>query len=369
MNRDLSAPRLWLRWLPAAIVPAVIAVGVFAVPLQAGAAVDLPDKTPEQVLALVGESKVSALSGTIEQSSQLGLPDLSGLGAAGGEGAASALELLSGSHTARIFVDGPTKARVQVLDRLAERDLVRNGSDVWLYTSDDNSATHVALPESPDTTAVPEHSGDVPTPAEVADKLLGAIDPSTTVSVGTDGTVAGRTVYELVLTPRAADTLVGAVSIAVDSETGLPLSVSVDARGQEEAAFQVAFTEISLATPDAALFDFTPPAGATVTEQALPQRPDKSDAPKSDAPDSDPPVDGKLLEPTVLGSGWSTIVELPAGLAPAEMLESPLLGQIATETSGGRVLQSALITVLLTDDGRVLAGSVPLESLQAAANR
>jgi hypothetical protein len=34
---------------------------------------------------------------------------------------------------------------------------------------------------------------------------------------------------------------------------------------------------------------------------------------------------------------------------------------------GGRLLTSALLSVLVTDDGRVLAGSVPPEALEEAA--
>jgi hypothetical protein len=34
---------------------------------------------------------------------------------------------------------------------------------------------------------------------------------------------------------------------------------------------------------------------------------------------------------------------------------------------GGRLLSTALVNVLVLDDGRVVAGSVPLERLQAAA--
>ncbi len=55
--------------------------------MQANAAVDLPDLTPEELLEFAAASDVDALSGTIEQTSELGLPDLSGLtGAMGGAG-------------------------------------------------------------------------------------------------------------------------------------------------------------------------------------------------------------------------------------------------------------------------------------------
>lgn len=60
---------------------------------------------------------------------------------------------LSGTHTARVYVDGKTRARIQVFDRLAERDIIHNGNDVWFYSSKDNSAAHLALPE---------HASDLP---------------------------------------------------------------------------------------------------------------------------------------------------------------------------------------------------------------
>jgi hypothetical protein len=41
------------RWMPALVVPAVIAAGAIAMPMQANA-VDLPDLTPQQVMLLDG---------------------------------------------------------------------------------------------------------------------------------------------------------------------------------------------------------------------------------------------------------------------------------------------------------------------------
>jgi len=354
--------RVWLRWVPAAAASAVIAAGALALPLQAGAAVNLPDKTPQEVLAMIGDSTVDTLSGTVEQTSRLGLPDLSMGGSTAGDQAASALELLTGTHTARVYLDGPGRARVQVMDRLAERDLIVNGTDVWLYDSKENEATHLALPADAGSPDAPT-PGNTRTPAELADKLLAELDPSTRVSVVDDTEVAGRTAYDLVLTPRSSDTLVGSVSIAVDSETGLPLRVEVQARGETETetepAFELAFTKLSLETPDAALFAFEPPAGASVKEQALPEPPSAGHGPK-DTRHSDFPG-------SVSGTGWETVVELPAGSVPAEVTASPLYAQATEAVSGGRLLRTALVNVLITDDGRVFAGSVPAERLPAAA--
>lgn len=346
--------RVYLRWVPAAAVTAVIAAGALAVPLQAGAAVDLPDKTPQEVLELVGESTVDALSGTVEQTSDLGLPDLSAGGSSGGDEVASTLELLTGSHTARVYIDGHDKKRVQVMDRLAERDLIVNGDEVWLWDSKENAATRVVVP--PHDKGDSPKPGDTRTPAELAEKFLDVVDPTTEVTVDDDTEVAGRTAYDLVLTPRSSeDTLVGSVSIAVDSETGLPLRVQVTARGETEPAFLLAFTELSLETPDAALFEFEPPPGATVKEKELPEHPSTDGTPHDDFPG------------TVSGTGWDAVIELPAGTALAELTASPLFAQATEAVVEGQVLSTALLNILITDDGRVYAGSVPLERLQSAA--
>jgi hypothetical protein len=69
----------------------------------------------------------------------------------------------------------------------------------------------------------------------------------------------------------------------------------------------------------------------------------------------------------VTDSGWATIVSLPAGSAPASISSDPLFAQLTQPVDGGRALRSAVVSVLVTADGRVLAGSVPVSALQAAA--
>lgn len=386
----------WLRWVPAAAVPAVIAAGVLAGSVPASARDPLPDRTPAQVLAMIAQHSTKSLSGTLEQTSELGLPDVPQIGPTSGAGADSAVELLTGPHTARVFVDGPARVRVQVMDRLAERDAVRNGNEVWLYNSRDNTATHVTLPDTlkkPDalkkkdagTPPAARMPGSVATPEELAARVLAKIDDSTEVTVGDDVEVAGRAAYNLRVAPRSQGTLVESVAIAVDGEKGLPLSVEVRARGQAEPAFRAAFSSLTLETPDAGLFNFTPPPGATVKEHVLP--PHRHDARPSGAgiPGRHHAGDGKAAAAEkksgwVSGSGWDSIVEFPArstspdAAAPGAgipsidaLLTDPLLRQATVTVPEGRAISTSLLNVLFTDDGRVFAGSVPLERLQAAA--
>lgn len=348
----------WIRWVPAVVVPAAIAAGAVVVPLAAGAA-DLPVKTPQDVVRLVAASDTETFSGTVAQSSELGLPDVSALSggsstSSSSSGDQSVLELLTGDHTAKVYVDGATRQRVQVLDQLAERDAVRSGSSVWLYDSKGRSATHVTLPaHSAAGAGAPTPLAT--TPQALAEKLIAAADPSTTVALGAQTTVAGRDAYSLVLTPRTDATLVGSVRIAVDGATGIPLRVQLFARGASTPAFEAGFTAFSTDRPDASVFAFTPPSGAKVTEQTVPERPQKGAAA------------GDHPKPQVTGDGWASIVTLPAGSAPASLTTDPLFSQLTTSVAGGRALSTSLVSVLVTADGRVLAGAVPVSALQAAA--
>jgi outer membrane lipoprotein-sorting protein len=367
MNR-----RAWLRWLPAVAAPLAIAAGALAGSLPAGASNPLPAKTPAQVLELAASHQVHTFSGTVEQSADLGLPELPATGKPSGPAAAgsaaSVIELLSGKHTARVYLDGKDNARVQVMDQLAERDVVRHGSDVWFYSSKDNTAAHLTLPEhAQDPSRAKDHqwAGGMPTPGDLAQRFLSKVEPTTAVSVGPDVSVAGRAAYNLLIEPRTDATLVGKVAIAVDGENGMPLSVQMTARGADTPAFRSGFTSLSLEAPDQSVFTFTPPPGSTVKELPVPDKPHEP----ADMHSPDGMHPGATKDVSVTGAGWETVVGTARGSAAAaeSLLQDPLLSQAAVAVPGGRLLSTALLNVLVTDDGRIFAGMAPPERLQAAA--
>ncbi|KZX20026.1 hypothetical protein [Rathayibacter tanaceti] len=119
----------WKRWTPVAVVPAVVVAAAVALPLSATAAGDLPERSAADLLAFVAQSETTAFSGEIQQTSDLGLPDLSGLAttaptAADASATNALVEFATGSHQARVYVDAEQGVRFQVLDRLAERDVI-----------------------------------------------------------------------------------------------------------------------------------------------------------------------------------------------------------------------------------------------------
>src|SRR6476469_5539371 len=275
------------RWgLP---VAAVGVIGVVALTLNQTASADagLPPRTAQQLLADVRSADVSRLSGTVVQTSDLGLPQLPGLtgggpagGGAGGSGGlagaagGSLTSLLSGTHTWRIWLDGPTRQRLALVGGNGESDVIHNGADVWLWSSADKSAVHHTLdadqaragatgkhPENSPTAGVPGPlpSGVPRTPDEAAAAALAVMGKDTAVTTSGTASVAGRSAYELVLTPKDRTTLVGSVRIAIDSQEHVPLRVQVYSTKRTNPAFEVGFTAVDFAKPDARQFAFTPP--------------------------------------------------------------------------------------------------------------
>jgi outer membrane lipoprotein-sorting protein len=350
-------------WLPAIIAPVVVA-GAVAAPMIANASSDPvagTNPSAADVIASIAGSSDAKYSGKLVQTSDLGLPELpTGSGGSSLEGDASdALGLLTSSHTARVYVDGPDKQRVQLTQQLAEQDLVRNGSDVWTWDSKERTATHVTLPKD-----APAPKSGATTPSDIAEQAIDAITPSTTVSKPKDVRVAGHDAWQITLTPKSTGTLVGSVRLAVDQQTGLPLRATIEAKGQSDPAVEVGFTSLQYGAPAARLFDFSPPSNATVETKDL------SDAAEHGAGDPQHRHGRTGDEPTFTGTGWNTIAELPKGTVDQTALgddASGLLDQLTRPVDGGRAVQTSLVSVYLTDDGRVLAGAVPVSALVAAA--
>lgn len=67
----------------------------------------------------------------------------------------------------------------------------------------------------------------------------------------------------------------------------------------------------------------------------------------------------------VLGEGWGAVVVVP----DVDVPQDPMLDELTERVDGGRLLSTALLSVLLTDDGRVLAGAVDPAHLQDLAGR
>jgi len=395
------------RWIPALLAPALVASSIVLTSGQARA-VDLPEKSAAEILAMINTDEEISFSGRVVKKADLGLPpmnlvpDISQsmvdsmkerlpeemaefIPQASIEGEiALLLEFLAGTHNANVYVDGPSRARVQVLDLLSERNFIRNGKDVWFYDAAKSKVVHSEIDPAAEDEARSEielwitgnssqFPFDVTSPASVAQYLIGQADESTAFRVDEDASVAGRDAYQLIMSPKAGLSLFDEVAMAIDSETGLPLSVTVKAIGKEDPAFEIAFTSISFDRPQASLFDFTPPVGATVEKvdlddlQSLSMNEKESQLSLSDRSELEAEAERLRAE------GWAAVVEIPTERVPSEFTDSLRANRLYTELTksvkGGRVFSTTLFNIFFADDGSLYAGAVTIERLLEAASK
>ena len=319
------------RWLaPAVAAVVVVGGGAAAGTIVANADPSLPARSAEQLLADLRNTDVDGLVGTIVQSAELGIP---GTGGNGPGAAADLAALFAGITTARIWHAPGARDRLALLGPQGETDLIRNGSDLWVWNSIDKKANHLNLPARR---------------AEPGRADPAAVDLTTGVTTTGAVTVAGRDAYELVLRPKDAASLIGQVRLAIDAGTHIPLRVDVYARNATNPAFRLAFQQISYTVPDHEQFAFNPPPGTTVIE-----------------------ADAEVAKPagslSVVGSGWTSVVT--ARLPDPRQLAGAIGGlpRVSGSWGSGRLFAGVLFSVLVTDDGRVFAGAVIPAKLYAAA--
>ena len=381
-----------LRWaVPAVTAVALVGGGSAITGIHASADTGLPARSAAQLLVDVQKARLGGLSGTVVQKSDLGLPSLPGIGGSSGVASSDLTSLMSGTHTMRVWVAGPGKARMALLGTLGESDVIQNGQDVWVWASQAKTAKHYVLPAH--TTAgqsktTPDMPGttNVPTsPQAAADQALAAITPSTKVTTSGTARVAGQSAYELVLKPKEATSLVKEVRVAIDGRRHVPLRVQVFAKSARAPVFEVAFSSVDFARPEAAQFAFNPPPGTIVTEAKTPTSgkatagsKTKTVAPQAKSADM----------PKVIGKGWGSVVVVkmsastasPAGSTGASGTSSATtdktvaqlmkyVGQLP-EVSGtwgsGHLMAGTGFSALLTDDGRLVVGAVTPKGLYAA---
>lgn len=317
-----------------------VGLGLLVITSGANAQPELPPVTPEDLIgSVLAAPDPGPFAGVVELNNNLGLPALP-----------DAPQAANGTSTARIWSGGDDKGRVALPTDSGERTLVSDGTTHWAWNSDDRTVVRGPV-ENRDTAPAD--------PTAAATRAIEELRASSTVAVDGTASVAGRNAYELVLTPVPTErTLLREVRVAVDAEKRMPLRLTVLATGSTDPALQAGFTELTFGPQDPALFTFTPPPGATVT-----------DAPTRDAQQARP-------DATTVGDGWDTvrIMRRPADTTPQTTdPDAPDLSAIGTPISGpwgsGRLITTAVGSAIVTDDGRIAAGAVPEQVLTDALGR
>lgn len=394
------------KFAPAALVAALLTAGAIAIPLQASA-VNLPEVTADELVAMM-DVDVTGFSGTVQKTTDLGLPAMEMSSAMSPEmveemaekmpegfedfipqlveqnSITDAIAFLAGTDTVRVYAS-EEGFRAQILDPMSQRDVIITPTELWSY----NAKTQTVLTRDISTevnrndveAALAQASIDLSDPRAVADFVLAEAGTDTTITVGDDHRIAGRTAYRLVVQPESAVSLLSSIQVSIDSENGMPLGVRVFSTELATPAIEVAFTSISFDVPDASLFAFTPPPGTTVELLELPASLEQAivegEAGTLTEDDARARVEALKDEyapgstATTIGERWETIAtvdQLPDSL-PLDVLELEIFQDLLTSVNGGQVFSTPLFNVLITDSGAVFAGAVTIEHLLAVATR
>ena len=341
-----------------------------------------PEKAPDFAATL-----------TIEQS----LIPAQLLEAAGQEGGFAA----SGPQTARVWYGGEDKLRAELQGENGDKIFVHNGERAWAYDGATNTLKTGEPPSEPQAAGPPD-------PAEI-DRMLAELAPTSDLAQETPVGYAGREAYVLTLSPKdEASTLFERGRALIDSETYLPLQLSLYTDGEPDPVFSWRVSDLDVGPVPAVRFEFLVPPGAEV----IPFDEGKEESPEPDMRAGAEPTEVKTVaeaqrlvdfditelanppggrgltgvylkgsDGVVLtyGSGWGTVVlaEAPQeggatspqpGTAEGGDLTLPKVdlgsGIEATE------LSTSVGTVLRWNEGGVsyvLAGSVPASELERAA--
>jgi outer membrane lipoprotein-sorting protein len=308
-----------------------------------------------------------------------------------------------------------------LLGQLSEDDLIHNGADLWSYDSSTRTVTHKTLTPDESDQVGSSIASAAPSldPQAAAEKALAAIDPTTAVVVDRTARVAGRAAYQLQLSPKDTRSLIGSVQIAIDAATSVPLRLQIFAAGATSPAFQVGFTSVSFNVPNESIFEFVPPAGATVEQDTAPFGDTlqsgilgdsslvvRTRANGKDLSGEGVDPNGALVTPapplptnldserkvTELGKGWTEVIKItnavPALPANPPAANGPLassgplsssgpqitfrrdspLDDIATQVPGGELITTALLSIFITNDGTAYIGPVSPANIEKVAS-
>jgi hypothetical protein len=273
------------RWAVPAGAVATAGIVIAATAAASAAEPSLPAQSVAQLLADVQQASArpqGPLSATIQETANLGLPALPQIaGITGQSGQLGALSPLAGTTTLSVWYLNPQHVRVAQQVQMGETDLRLDGSQLWLWNSKTQTATHVLLPRTVGNGASPLHPAAGPaglgtglseSPLAAARQALAAIGPSTSVGLGPNVTVAGRAAYQIAIAPKGHGSLVSQILIAIDASRHIPLQVEVLAHGSSTPAFEVGFTALTFGPPAQSNFSFTPPSGAKIKTVTVPAK-------------------------------------------------------------------------------------------------
>lgn len=190
--------------------------------------------------------------GLVSSAGALDVPALPQLGAVS--------SLLGGVTSIRTWFAGPDEWRTDVVGLTGEQDMYQThfGTESW-----DFETGRITLVVGNPSIRLPRPQDVVP--AQLGPRLLRTAGPADHLSALAPLKVAGISAAGLEIRPSSADSTIGRIDIWADPTTGVPLDVSVYARGSAKPALTTRFLDVQLTQPATSDVTFTPAPGLPVS--------------------------------------------------------------------------------------------------------
>jgi outer membrane lipoprotein-sorting protein len=354
--RRLSPSRLLL------LCCLVVALGISATAL-ASALDSAPRPAPKPLAHAVHDALAAPAPGGVSASIQLTNHLLEGANLAGGEGGEAgqlaSSPLLSGA-AGRLWIAADGRMRLELQAERGDTQILYDGKTLRAYDASTNTLYRYAIPQHTGSSSgdgADEH--ETPSVAKI-EEAIEHLSEHARVSGAAPDDVAGQPAYTVRVSPKEGGSLLRGTELSWDAVRGVPLRAAVYSSSSSSPVVELAVKDISYGAIDSAVFDFTPPANASVQEIEAPHEGEGSGG---GAADEHPKL-------TVQGHGVSAIAILqgkakqgsqgaPEGL-PKVKIGAAEAGELAT--SLGTVLTFARSGVRY-----LLVGSVPASEIEALA--
>jgi outer membrane lipoprotein-sorting protein len=279
--------------------------------------------------------------------------------------------LLSGA-SGRLWASSDGKLRIELQSDTGDVQVVSNGKSFLVYDGSSNTAYTGDVPQHQS----PPHKQAPPSVGQIQKGITHARQHAT-VSGAIPTVVAGQSAYEVRVVPAHGGMVSGA-RLAWDAVHGVPLRLSVYARGNGSPVLSLSATRISFGKVSSSVFAISPPKGAHVVDLTGHSSAGGSKQPLSFTPTAPATLVGKQRQEVKHLGSDGVLVTYGQGLDGIAVIEKKSGGQsnfslpttVSINGITGQELPTALGTVVRFTRGGVeytVLGSQPTSTVIAAA--
>ncbi len=174
--------------------------------------------------------------------------------------------LITGA-SGRLWATADGRGRLELQSDAGDVQIVWSRTLAWAYDASSNTVYRIALPAAASSGS--NGSKPPPTVSQIT-SVLTQLSRYWTVGSATPTDVGGQPAYDVRATPKTSAGLLGALEVAWDATHGVPLELSVYARGSSAPVLQLAVTSVSFGAVPSSDVDISPPAGAHVVDLPTP---------------------------------------------------------------------------------------------------